>query len=271
MTEPHDDRGIELPSPTASPLYFALGLSLLLAGLVTHELVSMVGAAFFVLGAVGWWRQVLPQESEQWVPLQSEAERARPVSPRRAAVDHLTAGEDRHRMRLPVEVRPISAGLPGAAAGAVAMAVVACTYGLVVEGSLWLPINLLAGIVLPSVDQASPEQLRSFHGLAFGLACGAHVLLSVSVGLVYATTLPMLPSRPLLWGGIAAPLLWTGVAWSVMGLVNPALEQYVSWPWFVASQIAFGLAAGWAILRVAPVATSQSLSLAERAGIEAGR
>lgn len=269
----HSERepaGIHVPRPTAAPLYFALGVSLLLAGLVTHELVSAVGAVAAVLGAVGWWREVLPHEREQLVPLQSEDRRARRIEPRVGAVDHLTAGEAGHRMRLPVEVRPLSSGLPGAAAGAVAMAVVACAYGLVAEGSVWYPINLLAGIVLPAVDVATPEELRSFHGAAFAAACVAHALLSIGVGLVYAATLPMLPSRPLLWGGVVAPLLWTAVAWSLMGLVNPALEARVSWPWFVASQVAFGVAAGLAILRVQPVATMQSRSLAERAGIEAG-
>lgn len=270
MSDERPEAGIEVPEPTAAPLYFALGLSLLLAGLVTHPLVSIVGAVAAVLGAVGWWRQVLPHEKEKVVPFQTESERARPITPRPGAVDHLTAGEDRHRMRLPVETRPLSAGIPGAAAGAVAMAVVACSYGLFVEGSMWLPINLLAGVVLPAIDQAPPEQLRAFDGLAFGLACLAHVMLSLGVGLVYTATLPMLPRRPLLWGGLVAPLLWTGLAWSIMGLVNPALEQSVSWPWFIASQVAFGVAAGWAILRVSPIATAQARSLAERAGIEAG-
>ena len=37
----HD--GIEVPAPTSFPLYFALGLTLLCAGLVTHALVSWVG------------------------------------------------------------------------------------------------------------------------------------------------------------------------------------------------------------------------------------
>ena len=95
-----------------------------------------------------------------------------------------------------------------------------------------------------------------------------HVGMSLLVGLVYAAVLPMLPDRPLVWGGIAAPLAWTAVAWSSLGIVNPALEQHVSWPWFIASQIAFGLAAGAAIARVEPIRVLQSLSLAERAGIE---
>ena len=37
--------GIELPAPTSFPIYFALGITLLLAGLVTHEIVSWVGLA----------------------------------------------------------------------------------------------------------------------------------------------------------------------------------------------------------------------------------
>ena len=65
-----------------------------------------------------------------------------------------------------------------------------------------------------------------------------------------------------------APLAWTGVASPMMGLLAPALEQHVSWPWFIASQIAFGLVAGLVIAKVEPVRTLQSLSLAERAGVE---
>ena len=95
-----------------------------------------------------------------------------------------------------------------------------------------------------------------------------HVTISLLMGLVYAALLPMLPGRPLVWGGIVAPLAWTGVTWSALGLLNPALDQHVSWPWFIASQIAFGLAAGYVVARVEPIRTLQSLSLAERAGIE---
>ena len=85
--ERRDDvvEGIELPAPTNAPLYFALGLALLLAGLVTNEIVSAVGVAIAVLGAIGWWREVLPHEHEAAVPLQPEALRARPVEARLAA------------------------------------------------------------------------------------------------------------------------------------------------------------------------------------------
>ena len=261
--------GIELPAPTTWPVYFAFGIALLFAGLVTHELVSWVGIAAALAGAVGWWRQVLPHEHEEFVPLQPAVERPSTAEPRPASVEHLTAGEDSHRMRLPLEVRPLASGLRGALAGAVAMAVVACGYGLIAHGSIWLPINLLAGALLPAVQQADIEQLRAFHATGLAVATVMHVTLSLLVGLVYAALLPMLPDRPLLWGGIVAPLVWTSVAWSSLWILNPALEQYINWGWFTVSQIAFGLAAGAAIARVEPVGVAQSLSLAERAGLEA--
>jgi hypothetical protein len=264
-------RGIELPAPTAHPLYFALGLSLIIAGLVTHPIVSWVGALAAFAGALGWWREVLPHENEVLSPLQSESERAQPILPRPDAVEHLVAGQGQHRLRLPVEVRPLSAGLRGGLAGAVAMAIVACAYGLIVHGSIWLPINLLAGAALPGMEHETAAQIGRFDTTAFVVACFAHLSISLMMGLVYAALLPMLPGRPLVWGGIVAPLAWTGVTGSAIGLLNPALEQHVSWPWFIASQIAFGLVAGLVVARVEPIRTLQSLSLAERAGVEAGR
>jgi len=262
-------RSIELPAPTSHPLYFALGLSLVFAGIVTHELVSVVGALAALAGAVGWWREVLPREHEIAVPLQAEGERAREIVPRPSAVEHLAAGRDQHRLRLPIEVRPLSSGVRGGAAGAVAMAVVACAYGLIAHGSPWLPINLLAGVALPGVENATLEQLRGFDATALVLATLTHALVSLLMGLVYAALLPMLPGRPLVWGGIVAPIAWTGLAWSSIGILDPALGQHVSWPWFIASQIAFGLAAGAVISRVEPIRTFQSASFAARAGLEA--
>jgi hypothetical protein len=257
-----------MPAPTSAPLYFALGLALLFAGLVTHFLISIVGLVAALAGAIGWWREVLPHEHEERLPLQSEAERARPVESRPHAVEHLVVGEGQHRVRLPVEVRPLSAGIQGGLAGAVAMAAVACTYGVVAHGSPWLPINLLAGAVLSGVEQQSFEQLLSFDGTSFAVATAMHLILSPLVGLLYAALLPMLPGRPLLWGGVVAPVAWTALAWPAIGILAPALAVHVSWPWFVASQIAFGLAAGVVIARVEPIATLQSQPFLERAGIE---
>ena len=51
-----------------------------------------------------------------------------------------------------MEVHPYWTGLYGGMAGAVAMAVVAMLFGLIAQGSIWYPINLLAAGILPSLD-----------------------------------------------------------------------------------------------------------------------
>ncbi|MFP8882330.1 MAG: hypothetical protein VCE43_24045, partial [Myxococcota bacterium] len=179
------------------------------------------------------------------------------------------AGRDGHRLRLPTEYHPYGSGLRGGAVGGVAMAIVACAYGLIFQGSPWLPINLLAAMALPAVGAEGIAALKAFQLGALLLAVGMHAVISLSVGLVYAAVLPMLPGRALVWGGIVAPVLWSGVAWAALGILNPALEQHVQWGWFIASQVAFGLAAGSIVARSQPVRTLQSLPLAARAGIEA--
>jgi hypothetical protein len=54
-----------------------------------------------------------------------------------------------------------------------------------------------------------------------------------------------------------------------MGVINPVLNARIAWGWFVASQIAFGLTAGYIIARAAPVATAQTRPFIARAGVEA--
>jgi hypothetical protein len=255
---------IELPAPTASPLYFALGLSLLFAGLVTNVIVSVVGLLTAVVGAIGWWRQVLPVEHEVAI-VASDPVPA--VTTRAGSVEHLEVGREGHRVRLPLHYHPYGAGLRGGLFGGFAMAAVAIAHGIVGSGSPWLPINLVAGVLLPSLDASSPL-LAEFHFVGFVTAVLIHLSLSLLVGLVYAAVLPMLPGRPLAWGGIVAPFVWSGVAWAAIELVAPALAVHVDWAVFVASQVAFGVVAGATIARRAKIETFQSLSLAARAGLE---
>ena len=258
---------VELPAPTAAPLVAAFGLTLLAAGLVTHVSVSAVGLVLALAGAVGWWREVLPAPHEEAMPLPPAAEREVVLAPPRAAVRVPAPGEEGHRVRLPVLVQPYSAGAIGGLVGAVAMAVVACGYGLLTQGSVWYPINLLATAALPGLAEASTEQLRAFHGSALLVATLVHGTISVLVGLLYAAILPMLPRRHMLWGGLVAPLLWTGVVWALLGIVNPSLNARIDWIWFIASQLAFGLAVGWVVSRAAPVETMQTWPLLARAGL----
>jgi hypothetical protein len=73
----------------------------------------------------------------------------------------------------------------------------------------------------------------------------------VGFGLVYGLLLPGLRPipGPLAWGGLLLPLLWTATSHSLMGVVNPLLQERVNWPWFVASQFVFGVVAAVVVLR----------------------
>jgi hypothetical protein len=217
----------EQPAPTVWPMVAALGITLMCGGLVTHVTVSAVGVVLAMMSAVGWWREVLPQERVEHVARRLPAERARAIVPSPEAVEHLRAGEAGHRVRVPVEVQPYSSGIQGGLVGGAAMAVVALLYGILAQGSLWYPINLLAGAAMPGMAYLSVEQLRAFNLPALIIGTIAHGLISILAGLLYAVILPMLPRRHMLWGGVVAPLLWTGLIWAVLGMVNPALNARI--------------------------------------------
>jgi hypothetical protein len=259
---------IELPAPTVWPMVLALGVTLTFAGLVTNAIVSVVGLVLALIAAVGWWRQVLPTQQHEAVPLRPLPLRAKPVVASRAAVARLIPGEGGHRVRIPTEVQPISAGIKGGIVGGAAMALVALVYGVTFQQSLWYPINLLSAVAMPQLARADMATLRAFNLTALILGIIAHGLISILAGLLYAVILPMLPRRHMLWGGLVAPLLWTGGLWAVLGVINPALNARVDWPFFILSQIAFGVAAGFVISRAQPVATMQTWPLAARAGVE---
>jgi len=268
-TSGHEPETIELPAPTAWPMVLALGVTLLFAGLVTNALVSGVGLVLALVAAVGWWRQVLPVPQVEHVPVRPVAARAQPIRPSPAAVERLRLGEAGHRVRLPVEVQPLSAGVKGGIVGGVVMAIVALAYGVIVQGSVWYPINLLSAVAMPGMSQAGMAELRAFNPTALVIGIIAHGVISVLTGLLYAVILPTLPRRHMLWGGLVAPLLWTGGLWAVLGFINPVLNARVDWVWFVVSQIAFGIAAGYVVARAQPVATMQTWPFAARAGVEA--
>ncbi len=260
---------IELPAPTAWPMITALGITLLCAGLVTHVAVSFVGLILALRGAVGWFREDLPAERHELVRLRPLAERAVSVkvSPRTAA--HLRAGEAGHRVRIPAEIHPYSSGIKGGLLGGVVMAIVACAYGLIAYGSVWYPINLLAAAALPSMAHADLAQLKAFNGMAFFVALISHGAISILVGLLFAVLLPMFPSRrAAFWGSLTSPLFWSALVWATLRFVNPALNARIDWTWFIASQVVFGLVAGYVVHHTKPVETMQTWPLAARAGLE---
>ena len=263
-------RTVDLPASTAWPMILAFAITLVFAGLVTNGVVSIVGGILLLRAAAGWWSEVLPHEHHEAYPLEhpvaEEAAAFRPVTKR---VERLEAGREGHRVRIPAEIKPYSSGFKGGMVGAVAMAGVAIVFGLISQGSLWYPINLLAGAVMPSMGTASMDELRQFNGLGLGLGIVIHISTSILVGLLYAVMLPMFPKNAFWWAGIVSPLLWSGLIASTLELVNPALNSKIDWRWFVASQLAFGLTCGYVIARGQSIETMQTWTLAQRAGIEA--
>ena len=261
---------ISLPAPTAWPFVTAFGLALLAAGLVTQAVVSVVGLVLAVRGAVGWFRDVLPVEQHELVRVRPLEQRARPITPAPRAVEYLKAGVAGHRVRIPAEIHPYSSGIKGGIVGGIAMAFVACLYGIIAYRSLWYPINLLAAAAIPSLAQADLAQLTAFNSAGFVVALISHGVLSILVGLLFAVLLPMLPSRrAAFWGSLIVPLLWSALIWATLRLINPALNARIDWLWFIASQVAFGLTTGYVVHHSEMVQTMQTWPLAVRAGIEA--
>jgi hypothetical protein len=257
---------VNLPAPTAWPIVLAFGITLLLAGLLTSASVSILGAILAVTASVGWFRDVLPLEKEQTIRAQAEVS---VVSTQRREVERLQVAPELPRALLPLETYPISAGIKGGLAGSVAMAVLACLYGLLKQGSIWYPINLLAATTYPVSAPSSTAILNTFHASGFFIAVFIHLFTSLVVGLLYGAMLPMLPRRPILLGGLIAPILWTGLLHSILGLINPLLNERIDWRWFIASQFAFGIVAGLVVVRQARVPVGQFVPFIMRAGIEA--
>jgi hypothetical protein len=257
---------IKVPASTAWPLILAFGFTLMFAGLLTSASVSALGVVLAVAGCVGWFREVFPHEHEETVPVVFEEHR---ITTERRVVERVPVAPDLVRAWLPIETYPVSAGIKGGLAGGVAMAVLACAYGLLKAGSIWYPINLLAATVYAESLKLGPAQLNSFHADSFAFALVLHGIGSIFVGLLYGGMLPMFARRPIVLGGLIAPVLWSGLLYSIMQLLNPLLASRINWFWFTASQIGFGVVAGFVVVRQERVSTRENLPFFVRAGVEA--
>jgi hypothetical protein len=256
---------VRLPAPTSWPIVLAFGVALLFTGLVTSASVSLLGAVLLIAGCVGWFRDVLPHEKHVEVPIVAEYV---PITTSRPQVARLLVAPDLTRVQLPLETYPVSAGIKGGLAGSVAMAALACLYGILKQGSIWYPINLLGATINSQFTQLDSASLNSFHLGSFLFAVLLHLVTSLLVGLLYGAMLPMFPRRPIILGGIIGPVLWTGLLHSILGLINPMLDARIDWLWFIASQFAFGIVAGLVVVRQARVRLRQFVPFAMRAGIE---
>lgn len=265
-TQTSDPDMVQLPEPTAWPIVLAFGITLVFAGLVTSEPVSVLGAVLTIAGAVGWFRNVLPHEAEESVPVVPELAA---IATTRRDVARLKVASQSKRAWLPLEIYPVSAGIKGGLAGSVVMAALAMLYGLISGNGIWYPINLLVAGFFPGAVHATTAQIAEFRLNALLIAIPIHLLTSLLVGLLYGVMLPMFPRRPILLGGLIAPIMWSGLLYSTLDIINPVMNQRIDWLWFVLSQVGFGIVAGLVVSRQQRVRTYQGMPFAVRAGIEA--
>jgi hypothetical protein len=260
-----EEHGLQLPSPTAWPMVLALGISLVLTGMVTNGAVSVLGGVLALAGAVGWFRQVLPHEAHEAVEVVTEEV---PISTTRTVAARLPSGA-MHRKIIPVETFQIVTGIKGGIAGGIAMTVPAALFSLLRYHSIWYAMNLLAAGGFVSWASASNAFLSEFHLRGLLAALAIHGVTSLLVGLLYGAMLPMFPKYPIVTAGLMVPLLFTGILHSALGVVSPILNQRIDWFWFVISQIAFGLVCGYVVNLQAKVRTPQfrALPFAVRAGL----
>ena len=257
---------VQLPSPTAWPMVLALGISLVIGGMVTHWVISLLGLMMALPAIVGWFSEVVPDEHHIYVPIQADVVEIKTTRERLA---HLTVDE-RHRKLLPLETFSVWAVVRGGIAGGIAMIAPATLFGLIRYHSVWYAANLLAAGGFVSWARESNEFLAQFHLRGLLAASAIHGLASVLIGLLYGALLPMFPRRPILTAGFLAPFFWTGLLYSAIGVISPILDQRIDWLWFIVSQITFGLVAGFVVNLQVRVRTPQfrSLPFALRAGLE---
>ena len=260
---------VHLPAPTVWPMVLALGISLMLTGMVTHWVISALGVVLILRSSYGWFFEVFPHERHISYNVSGEIF---PIESTRTTRERVPIDE-RHRKLLPVETFSITAGIKGGIAGGTAMILPAALYGLIRYHSIWYAANLLAAGGFVSWAGQSNAFLAAFHLRGLLAASAIHGVTSVLIGLLYGAMLPMFPRKPILTAGFIAPFLWTGILYSALGVISPILNERIDWLWFVLSQIAFGLVCGFVVNLQVKVRTPQfrSLPFSVRAGVHSDR
>ena len=170
--------------------------------------------------------------------------RTEPESPRRES--------HRAPVSVPATVYPYTAGLIGGALGGMAMVVVASVYGLI-NGSVWLPVNLIGATLIRDLQGASLGTLSQFNFAALMAGLALHTVLSVGLGLIFALLLPTMPGPPMAWSLTVGPLLWTLASVITLPIIDPVMDQYVDKPSFFVAHLVYGLVLGWWVSRTAKI------------------
>jgi hypothetical protein len=261
----HVGDSVHLPAPTAWPFLLALGLTLVFAALVMSPLVGVLGGVLTVVSVVGWFREVLPHEKHEDIPVPMQIISYVPQMEKVAKIEVT----EQHRAMFPLETFSFSSGILGGIAGGIAMVIPAEIYGVLRYHSVWYVVNLLGGAGVGTWTNPTMEQMSHFNLGAFVTANIIQGITTLLVGTLYGAMLPVWPKRPMLLGGIIAPVLWTGLLHSVLGLVNPFLQSRIDWWSFAASQVVFGLVAGYVVSRLGHIKRLAQVPLAMRMGFEA--
>jgi hypothetical protein len=255
---------VHLPAPTAWPFMMALGLTLVFAALVVSPWIAVLGVVLTLASIIGWFREVLPLEKHEDVPVIEEIISFVPTLEKVSRIQM----DETHRAQLPLETFPVSSGIKGGIAGGIAMVIPAEIYGLLRYHSIWYVVNLLGGAGVGTWTNPTLQELTHFKLSAFITANVIQGAVTLLVGLLYGAMLPIWPKRPILLGGIIAPVLWTGLLHSVLGIVNPYLADRIDWWSFAASQVLFGLVAGYTVTKLGRLKQLRQVPLAVRLGVE---
>ena len=236
---------VEVPRPTVAPLVLSLGIVLLTSAAIFGLAFLVVGGVVLVAGMGLWVVSLIPGRGHMHEEVAAIDRLPRPVTSERPHVERLLPSTPGYRVQLPQKVQPISAGVKGGLVGGLVMPVPALIYSLLNGHGIWYPLNLLAGMLLPGVEDMSVKELEQFHLSLFVSGIVIHAMMVLVLGLIYGVLLPTLPDIPgeAAWGGLLMPLLWSGISFIAMGVVNPAVQKGVSWPWFMMSQFVFGVVA----------------------------
>lgn len=255
---------IHLPAPTPWPILLALGFTLVFAAFVTSGALGILGGIIAVVSIIGWFREVLPHEKHESVEVSTEIF---PVLHGGHKVARIQMNET-HRAQLPLKTFPISSGIRGGIAGGIAMVIPAEIYSILKFHSIWYVVNLLGGAGVAGWSDPTTAEMLHFRLGAFITANLIQGLVTLLVGLLYGALLPIWPKHPILLGGLIAPGIWTGLLHSILGIVNPFLEQRIDWWSFAAAQVVFGVVAGYTVVKFGHITQLAQVPLSIRLGLE---
>jgi hypothetical protein len=130
------------------------------------------------------------------------------------------------------------------------MAVLACAYGVLKAGSIWYPINLRRSSTPNLLSR--PARLYSFHA-------DTRDRLSRMAGVnpvVSARCFPCSRAGRLYWR-LIGPVLWSGL-FTQYWAFSIHCSSHIDWPWFIASQVAFGIVAGIVVTKQSRMLTGRT-------------